>query len=216
MKSDIKITIVYDNTTERNDITADWGFSCLIEAYGRKILFDTGGNGKILLHNMLSLTIDPQEIDDIVISHPDFDHIGGLSHLLNVNSRAKIHNPISFRGINYENEVVFYEKPTKIYDRIYVTGELGNREQALAIKTNSGILLVVGCGHPTLKTMIESISVFGDVKMIIGGFHGSQEYDQLENMTWICPTHCTKFKEEIKSRFSTIYHEGGVGKTFYL
>lgn len=30
----MKITIIYDNTAYRNDLTTDWGFSCLVEAHG--------------------------------------------------------------------------------------------------------------------------------------------------------------------------------------
>jgi len=56
----MKITIVYDNTTSREDLQADWGFSALIEAKNTpKILFDTGANGKILLNNMEKLGIKP-------------------------------------------------------------------------------------------------------------------------------------------------------------
>ncbi|MCE7748139.1 MAG: MBL fold metallo-hydrolase, partial [Candidatus Heimdallarchaeota archaeon] len=38
----MKITIVYDNTSLRDDLEADWGFSCYIEHLGTNILFDTG------------------------------------------------------------------------------------------------------------------------------------------------------------------------------
>jgi len=64
----MKITIVYDNTAFRKDLQADWGFSALIEVKGRKILFDTGANGRILLSNMEKLEIDPKEIEDVFIS----------------------------------------------------------------------------------------------------------------------------------------------------
>ena len=46
----MKLTIIYDNTAFRKDLQADWGFSALVEVENTpKILFDTGGNGKILL-----------------------------------------------------------------------------------------------------------------------------------------------------------------------
>ena len=53
----MKITIVYDNTTTDKNLTADWGFACFIETSERNILFDTGGNGKILLQNLKTLNI---------------------------------------------------------------------------------------------------------------------------------------------------------------
>jgi 7,8-dihydropterin-6-yl-methyl-4-(beta-D-ribofuranosyl)aminobenzene 5'-phosphate synthase len=46
----VKLTIVYDNEVFQKGLRSDWGFSCLIEIEGRKILFDTGADGKILLH----------------------------------------------------------------------------------------------------------------------------------------------------------------------
>ena len=48
----MKITIIYDNETCREDLKADWGFACLVEVYGKNILFDTGAKGDILLENM--------------------------------------------------------------------------------------------------------------------------------------------------------------------
>ncbi|MFO7965496.1 MAG: hypothetical protein R6U50_16345, partial [Desulfobacterales bacterium] len=65
----MKLSIVYDNTAFRKDLQADWGFAALVEIRGRKILFDTGGNGDILLSNMKKLKIFPETIDDVFISH---------------------------------------------------------------------------------------------------------------------------------------------------
>jgi 7,8-dihydropterin-6-yl-methyl-4-(beta-D-ribofuranosyl)aminobenzene 5'-phosphate synthase len=87
----MKITILYDNTLFQNNLEADWGFSCLVEAHGRTILFDTGANGALLLENMKKLNIKPSSVDDVFISHPHFDHIGGLSAFLNENSELLTH-----------------------------------------------------------------------------------------------------------------------------
>lgn len=210
----MKITIVYDNTTSKPNLIEDWGWSCFIETKERNILFDTGGNGKILLENLLSLKINPQSIDDVVISHPDFDHIGGLSTFLNLNRKAIIHIPISFRGIRYPNKVKFYDKPAEIYKNIFLTGELDNREQSLAINTEKGLVLLIGCGHPGVGKIIDSISEFGNVFAIIGGLHGFAEFEILENIEKVCPSHCTKYKEKIKSLYPEKYLEGGVGEIF--
>jgi 7,8-dihydropterin-6-yl-methyl-4-(beta-D-ribofuranosyl)aminobenzene 5'-phosphate synthase len=210
----MKITIVYDNTTLKPNLVADWGWSCFIETEGRNILFDTGGNGKILLENLINLDIYPEIIDDIVISHPDFDHIGGLSTFLNLNQKAVVHIPVSFRGIRYNNEVKYYDKPTQIYKNIFLTGELDKREQSLAIKTERGLVLIIGCGHPGIGKIIDSISKFGNIYAIIGGLHGFNEFEILENIEKICPAHCTKYKEKIKSLYPEKYIEGGIGEIF--
>ena len=210
----MKITIVYDNTTTKKGMIEDWGWSCLIETEERNILFDTGGNGKILLENLVNLNIDPRSIDDIVISHPDFDHIGGLSTFLCSNQDAIVHLPISFRGIRYPNEVKYYDKPTKIYENIFLTGELYKREQSLAIKTEKGLILIIGCGHPGVREIIDSISKFGNIYAIIGGLHGFNEFEILQNIEKVCPSHCTKYKEKIKMLYPDKYLEGGVGEIF--
>ena len=212
MEKNLNITIVYDNTSFKEGLIADWGWSCFIETNERKILFDTGGNGKILLENLVALNIDPISIDDIVISHTDFDHIGGLSTFLNLNQTAVIHIPISFRGVRYPNDIKYYDKPTKIYENIFLSGELDKREQSLALKTETGLILVIGCGHPGVGKIIDSLSKFGNVFAIIGGLHGFKEFELLNDIEKICPTHCTKYKNKIKSLFPEKYIEGGVGK----
>ena len=212
----MKIIIGYDNTTTNNELTADWGFSCYLETGKRNILFDTGGNGMILMKNLLKLNIDPQAVDDIVISHPDFDHIGGLSTFLNTNHTAVIHVPVSFRGIRYPNEVLYYDKPTRIYENIFLSGELGKREQSLAVKIPAGLVVIVGCGHPGIAEILTSFSKFGKIYALIGGLHDFDEFELLKNIEIICPTHCTKHKEEIRMLYPGKIIEGGVGKVIEL
>ena len=127
----MKVTIIYDNTTSRSDLIADWGFSALVEAHSKKILFDTGANGKILLGNMKKLGIEPEEIEDVFISHYHFDHTGGFSDFLDENSRVTVWIPPSFRGLKNAKEIIKLDKPQKLYDGIYSTGELEGIEQSL-------------------------------------------------------------------------------------
>ncbi len=211
----MKVTIVYDNTTTRSDLKADWGWSCFIETAHRNILFDTGGNGKILLENLATLRINPETVHDIVISHGDFDHIGGLSAFLNENSKATIHVPFSFRGIRYPNQVNYYKSPKEIYPGIFLTGEMGN-EQSLAISTDSGLVLLIGCAHPGVPNILEVISQFGHVHGIIGGLHGFNNFEYLKHINIVCSTHCTKHKEDIRKLFPEKYIKGGVGKVITI
>ncbi len=80
----LKITILYDNESCIKDADSDWGFSCLVEAYGRTILFDTGGSGSILLKNAEVLGVDLKTIQDVFISHVHFDHIAQYRKLMHV------------------------------------------------------------------------------------------------------------------------------------
>ena len=208
----MKLTIIYDNISLRDDLQADWGFAALIEAYDKRILFDTGGNGEILLNNMETLQIDPKSISDVFISHCHFDHIGGLSHFLNKNNDVIIHAPSSFRGVRNAKKVIYYDKPKEIFSQFFTTGELENIEQALAIETHKGLIVVAGCSHPAIETTLETLSKFGDIYGIIGGLHGFDDYNLFNDFQLICPTHCTQHINEIKNKFPENYIEGGAGK----
>jgi len=211
----MKITIIYDNTAFRKDLQADWGFSALVEVNRRKILFDTGANGNILLSNMQKLKIDPKEIEDVFISHPHWDHIGGLSSFLRLNNQVKLWIPSYFPEARNAREVIEVKKPTKLYEEIYSTGELEGIEQSLCVKTEKGIVIIAGCSHPRMEHIIQVASQFGKVYGIIGGLHGTRP-ESLKNLDLICPTHCTQFKSEINAFYPEKYVEGGAGRVIEI
>ena len=210
------MTILYDNTVFKEGLRSDWGFSCLIEAHNRTILFDTGSNGSILLENMKKLKIQPSSIDEVFISHAHFDHIGGLSAFLNENNQVNVYVPVSFRGVRNAKKAIHVDKPLELYENFFSTGELEDIEQSMAVKTDKGIVLVVGCSHPAMKNILEAASQFGKIYAIIGGLHGFDEYELFKNLDVICPTHCTQHIAEIKTHYPEKYIEGGVGKIINL
>jgi 7,8-dihydropterin-6-yl-methyl-4-(beta-D-ribofuranosyl)aminobenzene 5'-phosphate synthase len=215
-KKKMKITIVYDNEAYRKDLKGNWGFSCLVEVENTpRILFDTGANGVILLSNMKKLDIDPSSIDEVFISHAHHDHTGGLPYFLKENKRAKIYVPPSFAGPD-GREVITVRGPTKIHENVFSTGELDNIEQSMAVKTEKGIVLIVGCSHPKMEHILGAASQFGKVYAIIGGLHGFKEFDLFKDLEIICPTHCTRFKSEIKRLYPKKCVEGGAGKIIQL
>jgi 7,8-dihydropterin-6-yl-methyl-4-(beta-D-ribofuranosyl)aminobenzene 5'-phosphate synthase len=56
----------------------EWGFAALVEADGRRTLFDTGARPRTVLENARELGIDLGQVDEVVLSHNHSDHTGGL------------------------------------------------------------------------------------------------------------------------------------------
>jgi len=79
----MRVICVVDDTVQRSSpYWGEHGLAFLIEAEGRRVLFDTGQSGTVLLHNLRLLGIDPPTIDALAISHGHYDHTGGLPTLL--------------------------------------------------------------------------------------------------------------------------------------
>jgi 7,8-dihydropterin-6-yl-methyl-4-(beta-D-ribofuranosyl)aminobenzene 5'-phosphate synthase len=219
----MKLTTVYDNEVypeaSATGLTSEWGFSCLIEVSGERILFDTGGDGSILLRNMERLGIDPNYPATIALSHEHWDHTGGLSDLLMMNHDAEVYLLASFSESfksKIKNPVVEVHEPAKICDRVYTTGELGTaiKEQSLVLETKSGMVVITGCAHPGIGEIMNAASEFGAIYGIIGGFHGFSDYHLLNGVTFLSPCHCTQHLSEIVSRFPDTYRKNGVGRVF--
>lgn len=207
----MKIIILYDNEAWDDRLASDWGFSCLIKASGRNILFDTGAKGRILLDNMRKLHIDPCEVDEIFISHAHWDHTGGLSDFLKIHP-TRVYIPFSCPEPQGAKEVIKVKEPLKIHKNIYSTGELKNAEQSLFIQEEKGIVVVAGCSHPGVGTILQEAAKIGKVYGLIGGLHGFKAFDLINDIELICATHCTQFKEKIKRLYPGKYIEGGAGK----
>ena len=179
---DISFTILYNNVPYNEELTTAWGFSCLIEGLEKTILFDTGGDGEILLSNMEKLKVDPQKIDVVVISHIHWDHRGGLLSFLDKNNKVTVYLPSSLPQDFKEKvrkkgaRVVSVHNPVKICENVYSTGELGTwtKEQSLAIDTEKGLIVVTGCAHPGVVNIVRNAQRLlkkERVYLVLGGFH---------------------------------------------
>lgn len=87
------ITNLFDAFGRKPGLTKEFGFSALIQFRGQTILFDAGSNADILKANMAALSIDPADIDLVVVSHSHFDHLNGLDYVLQANPKVKIYFP---------------------------------------------------------------------------------------------------------------------------
>jgi 7,8-dihydropterin-6-yl-methyl-4-(beta-D-ribofuranosyl)aminobenzene 5'-phosphate synthase len=208
----MKITIVYDNETRQPGLEAAWGFSCLVEANGQQLLFDTGGEGAILLRNMETLNLDPRSISGIFISHEHWDHLGGLADLLRLNRDVRVYLPGSCSEAPEAREVIRVRGPIEILENFFSTGELPGAEQSLVGKTEKGLAVICGCSHPGVRTILEVASQFGRVSALVGGLHGFKKYDVLADLNLICPCHCTQHRAEIMGRYPETAVSGGAGR----
>ncbi len=207
----MKLKIIYDNESYLEGLRPDWGFSCLIEARDKRILFDTGTDGMLLLENMHALGIAPASITEVFFSHAHFDHIGGLATFLRENEHVKIYAPETLRGIRPAAEVVYVKEPIQLDSHFHSTVLLENIEQSLVIEDEKGVIVIVGCSHPGVGAILESARNVGRPHTLVGGLHGFDEYPLLGLLDFVCPTHCTQHISEIRSRYPEKYVPGGAG-----
>ena len=228
------ITVVYDNNPYKQTLKTAWGFSCLITGTGKTILFDTGGDGELLLSNMEKLAIAADSIDTVVLSHIHSDHAGGLRNFLQKNPQVTIYLPKSFpKGFKddirkYEAKVIEVEQSLKICEDVYSTGQFGIwiKEQSLIVRTDKGLLIITGCAHPgivkTVNTAKELLK--DDILLVMGGFRlewasaGKIEkiisaFKQL-NVRYVGPCHCSgdKARTLFEKHFGENYINIGAGK----
>jgi 7,8-dihydropterin-6-yl-methyl-4-(beta-D-ribofuranosyl)aminobenzene 5'-phosphate synthase len=76
---ELKITVL--STMLADAGIGEWGFAALVEADGRRILFDTGNAPDTALKNARGLGINLTDIPDVILSHNHADHTGGLALL---------------------------------------------------------------------------------------------------------------------------------------
>jgi len=230
------LTIIYDNNAGRAGLTPAWGFACIIRGLDRTILFDTGGDGGILLANMRALGIKPWDIDVIVLSHVHGDHTGGLWDFLRLRGGVPVYMPEGFppafaeqiakrRGV-----AIVAGGPTTVCDGAVTTGTMGAgrvEEQGLCVRTADGWILITGCAHPGIAEMVEQAGsvVDGPLHLVIGGFHlGGASRRQIEsiidtferlNVATAAPCHCSgdKARAMFEQRYGPRYIDAAAGTT---
>jgi 7,8-dihydropterin-6-yl-methyl-4-(beta-D-ribofuranosyl)aminobenzene 5'-phosphate synthase len=89
----LKVTVLVTNLAgDGHEGDGEWGFSALVEVDGHKILYDTGASPDMALRNAKALKIDLSDVEDVVLSHNHWDHVGGLMtlrrELSKINPRA--------------------------------------------------------------------------------------------------------------------------------
>jgi len=224
----ITLKIIYDNEINPEGkclrLSKAWGFSVLLKQYEERVLFDCGWRGSLLLRNMKSLGEDPSIITKVFISHNHWDHIGGLYEVLAVAKNAEVFVGRSL-GTTHKREIGRLsplreiEGPQSINEWLSTPGELEGqmKEVSLVVHSSSGPVLITGCAHPGLDSILErASSLYGDIHGAMGGFHGFRMIPVISSLSFVVPCHCTKHKKLLFRELGTRSLHGGVGFTMSL
>ncbi len=148
----MRVICVVDDAVQRSSpFWGEHGLAFLIETEGKRLLFDTGQSGTVLLHNLEVLDQHPATIDAVAISHAHYDHTGGLPTLLGHlrPGIALYANPDLFRerfsrregkpksvGLTLSREELatrlvlkLRDKPQEIVSGVWTTGEICERHE---------------------------------------------------------------------------------------
>jgi 7,8-dihydropterin-6-yl-methyl-4-(beta-D-ribofuranosyl)aminobenzene 5'-phosphate synthase len=209
--SPLRITVVYNNMPHSPALSTAWGFAAVIETGAHTLLFDTGGDGPILLGNLRRLGIDPESIDALVLSHIHGDHTGGLDDFLARWPDVTIYLPRSFpaafcnaverRGAHVEK----VGEARRLFASVHSTGEMGDgtREHALIVETPTGLVVMTGCAHPGIVEVARAARAYlgKDIDLLMGGFHllgrapdaNHATIEELRKLgvRKVAPSHCT-------------------------
>jgi 7,8-dihydropterin-6-yl-methyl-4-(beta-D-ribofuranosyl)aminobenzene 5'-phosphate synthase len=194
---EVRLTILGDNAVARPGVSATWGFSCLVEAHGHTVLFDTGADAGVLRRNLAALNLVPARIESVIISHHHADHTRGAPGLGTLPG-GRVFIPRLFE--EHSKEVVALQsagltvmpisRATPLFDGMVISEPLHFEtslpstkpteeytdegwEQSLIVDTPKGLVVIVGCSHPGILAMLKQVKRQTDrpLHLVIGGFH---------------------------------------------
>jgi 7,8-dihydropterin-6-yl-methyl-4-(beta-D-ribofuranosyl)aminobenzene 5'-phosphate synthase len=247
----VRVTYLYDNTVAASGVKPDWGFACLVVGHGRTVLFDTGAKADILRGNLAALNVDLSRVDALVLSHDHLDHTGGLDALgmrvslpayyargfdprvVDSLSAARytpipVHRSVEiFPGIRVSDEMVLKAaaQPPASGVNPAAPATPAIAEEALLVDTPQGLVVIVGCAHPGIVSMLRQIKQTTNrpIYMVLGGFHllqtGAAQVRQIVSdfkslgVVYAGPTHCTGDEaiRLFREAYGDHFIQGGVG-----
>ena len=154
-----------DTALPDSGLKSEHGLCMWIETTQGVALWDSGGSGEVLEHNLQILRLEPDRIHALALSHAHDDHTGGLDFLLSAYPELPVfaHSDIfrerfSLRNGEYRSmglpqrsqmlethaQLHLSDKPVEILPNLWTTGEITARPEWEGrsanhfIKTNKG------------------------------------------------------------------------------
>jgi 7,8-dihydropterin-6-yl-methyl-4-(beta-D-ribofuranosyl)aminobenzene 5'-phosphate synthase len=178
----MKLRLIAEGSTKRERKALRWGISFLVG----DVLFDAFGREDIFQGNVGRFKIDLSRVKHVVISHEDWDHIAGLGDFLISYPKTRVYvceksgSALKELIRSHAGLLVEVEKPQKISRNIFSIGQMRADtgrgilyEQALAVKSEKGFSVIMGCAHPGIVRIVrQAVKIFGErIYAVCGGFH---------------------------------------------
>ena len=147
----MKLVCLVDNAVHPHaSFWGEHGLAFLIESEERRILFDTGASGVVLLHNLELQGCALEAIAALVLSHAHPDHTGGLPALLERRPGLPVHAhpdllrerfsrregrmrsrglPMAADVLRQRAELHLADAPHEILPGVWTTGEISERPE---------------------------------------------------------------------------------------
>jgi len=220
----LKITVLVEDTAPKEPFWGEHGLSFLIEVDDKKILFDAGYSGDVLLHNAKILNVDLRSVEAFVLSHPHDDHSGGMEKISHLIANKPMYcSSDAFEKHMPKCEILksVYTKVNSVTENTEIMPGIWVMKERPTINTDlktyeinivaslkgKGLVVIVGCAHHGLETIIsDAKNVFDNktpIYALVGGLHlknsSPEEIGKVidlftqENIQLLFPNHCTGF-----------------------
>ncbi|AEM38137.1 beta-lactamase domain-containing protein [Pyrolobus fumarii 1A] len=232
----VKLTVLVDNEAG-GGLRSSWGLSILVEKDDVHILFDADTEPEVLEYNAARLGVDLGLISFAVLSHPHRDHYGGFSAVGKSANRVEVYVPRGSRRVarllrKWGLQPIEVNETIEVVKGVYIVGPFRGvykgreiPEQSLVIGVGDGrAVVLVGCGHPGVDTIIKTVVETLNVKpiLVIGGFH-EPPFDVIDRLASlvdgkICAIHCSgdETKRYIRERYPGKYCDARAGTVITL
>lgn len=200
------------------EATKKWNYAYLIKGH-ENILIDTGrpGQGKGIIKELKSMNINPEDINHILITHHDVDHIGGLAYLQEKTGATVWASKEDIPYIHGDKPRPGHKRIISMFMRVKKPGKINHFPENMEI---SGIKVIPTPGHTPghVSLIYKNVLFTGDLvrnsKGKIEPMKSSMNWDSslaMESILkieeydfeWICTTHGEPIRREDASGLLT-------------